>query len=118
MYKSPIEMLYKQRTEVDNMIYRAVLDVGVVVDKDELLKALEYDRGQYEKGYADALARDDVVEVVRCMDCKHYNTEGHRCVCEYHSEVPTQYSRGFNVQMLPCDFCSYGERKEGDDSDG
>ena len=29
-------------------------DIGVSVDKEELKKALRYDRQQYEKGYADA----------------------------------------------------------------
>ena len=38
---------------VDEMIVEACIKVGCAVDKDELVKALEYDRGQYEKGYAD-----------------------------------------------------------------
>ncbi len=56
MYKSPIEVYYKDmRTKIENNIFEAVCDVGVSVDKDELVKALQYDRGQYEKGYADGL---------------------------------------------------------------
>lgn len=39
------------------MIMKAVREVGVIVDKEELLKALQYDRLQYRKGYADALNR-------------------------------------------------------------
>lgn len=56
MYKSPIE-LYESEMEtfLEGEILKAVKRVGVNVDKDELLKALEYDRGQYEKGYADGL---------------------------------------------------------------
>ena len=61
MYKSPIEiidsftndMAYKIKTETDNLIMEAVYNVGVNVDKAELIKALEYDRDQYEKGYRD-----------------------------------------------------------------
>ena len=34
-------------------ILREVLKTGVMVDRAELMKALQYDRGQYEKGYAD-----------------------------------------------------------------
>lgn len=60
MYKSPIDILYNQRTEIDGAIYRAVLDVGINVDKAELLKALEYDRDQYDKGFEDGKA-DSVV---------------------------------------------------------
>ena len=33
---------------------RAVQSYGINVDKDELIRALQYDREQYYKGYADA----------------------------------------------------------------
>lgn len=39
----------------EGKILKAVQNIGVVVDKDELLKALAYDRGQYEKGFADGV---------------------------------------------------------------
>lgn len=60
MYESPIEMkmreLHSTMVETaDEMIVKAVQDVGITVDKDELIKALQYDRGQYEKGYGDAM---------------------------------------------------------------
>lgn len=42
------------RTEVDNNIIKAIQDVAVDVDKDELIKALAYDRNQYDKGFSDA----------------------------------------------------------------
>ena len=42
------------RTELDNNIIKAVMDVAVDVDKDELIKALTYDRNQYDKGFSDA----------------------------------------------------------------
>lgn len=68
MYKSPIDLLcydmrmqFEQKTE--NMIMEAVRKVGVNVDKEELLKALQYDREQYEKGYADAKA--DVLNKIK-----------------------------------------------------
>ena len=53
-YISPIEMIVGQiQTEMDNQVMRAVQNVGVTVDKDELVKALNYDRQQYDKGYGD-----------------------------------------------------------------
>lgn len=61
-YESPIKLfqtdpLVEQlRDKTDNMIYRAVIHADVNVDREELIRALEYDRGQYEKGYADGLA--------------------------------------------------------------
>lgn len=52
MYKSPIEIINgKMQTQIDGDIYRAVQNVGINVDRTELLKALEYDRGQYDKGW-------------------------------------------------------------------
>lgn len=57
MYQSPIEIISKQmRTEFEDNVYKAILDYGVAVDKDELIKALRYDRDQYDKGYSDGYA--------------------------------------------------------------
>jgi len=54
-YQSPIEMIQgKMKMHMDDEILKAVQDVGVVVDRNELLKALAYDRDQYNKGYHDA----------------------------------------------------------------
>ncbi len=54
MYKSPIEIVHTgMQVQMENGIMKAVQDVGINVDKDELLKALAYDREQYQKGYAD-----------------------------------------------------------------
>jgi hypothetical protein len=54
MYKSPIDIVYGQmETQLEGHIMKAVQNVHVNVDKDELLRALQYDRGQYKKGYED-----------------------------------------------------------------
>ena len=59
MYESPIMLLKTDpfiqclKNETDTMIIQGVARVGVHVDKDELIKAIEYDRGQYEKGFHD-----------------------------------------------------------------
>lgn len=50
----------------------------------------------------------DVVEVVRCKDCRHYIKDYHRC--NLHSEESDQYSTGFIFEMQEDDFCSCGER--------
>ena len=59
MYESPIDIIYndiqyKVVEELDKNIVSAVQSYGIDVNKEELLKALRYDRQQYEKGYADA----------------------------------------------------------------
>lgn len=51
-YESPIQVYIGQmHTEQDDTIYRMIRDYGVDVDKEELIKALQYDRGQYDVGY-------------------------------------------------------------------
>ncbi len=55
MYKSPIDIVYHDiDSKIDSEICKAVLACKIDVDKQELIKALAYDRQQYEKGYADA----------------------------------------------------------------
>lgn len=54
MYESPIEMIIgKMQTQMDDDVVKAVQSYHINVDKDELVKALRYDRDQYKKGYAD-----------------------------------------------------------------
>lgn len=60
MYKSPIELTIQDLAttiteETDRRIYEAVVACGIHVDREELLRALRYDRQQYIKGYADGL---------------------------------------------------------------
>ena len=52
MYESPIKIITGQiKTNYEDAIYSAVQYVGINVDREELLKALEYDRGQFEEGF-------------------------------------------------------------------
>lgn len=48
-----VEEINKQTEET---VFKAIHRVGIDVDKEELIKALQYDRGQYEKGYKDGYA--------------------------------------------------------------
>lgn len=55
MYESPIELIYgDMQTKFENDICEVVQEVGINVNKDQLISALIYDRHQYEKGYQDA----------------------------------------------------------------
>ena len=55
-YISPIKLEFKDslvdgiveqiQNELGEYCYQRIMSVGVKVDKDELMKALEYDRGQ------------------------------------------------------------------------
>ena len=58
MYESPIKIITEQiKTNYEDGIFRAIQNIGINVDREELLKALEYDRGQYEKGFDDGFAQ-------------------------------------------------------------
>ena len=57
MYESPISV-YENLThdiakQKEDYIYQAIVKVGVDVNKEELIKALNYDREQYRKGFED-----------------------------------------------------------------
>lgn len=83
-YESPIQtILSDMRVEYEENMVRAVQSLGFCVNKEELIKALHYDRGQYEKGYADAKKAferphgewefDDLDCDYRCTVCKNFN---------------------------------------------
>ena len=67
-YESPITKVYRQiqneiiKKDEETLMCSVKQSVGYLVDKDELIKALAYDRGQYQKGYKDALSniRDEI----------------------------------------------------------
>ena len=53
----------------------------------------------------------DAVEVVRCRDCKHYKPQKKSA----HWEHRAYYcNRIVTIKTQPYDFCSCGERKDGD----
>lgn len=55
-YKSPIDIIQEQvKLDFDGAIYKAVQNVHINVDREELIKALQYDRNQYDKGYSDGM---------------------------------------------------------------
>lgn len=58
MYESPInifvnDIVNRLEEEQESCVMEYIRDIRVDVDKDELIKALQYDRNQYEKGYND-----------------------------------------------------------------
>lgn len=100
-YQSPIDVIIGQMSmSYENEILKATQNVGINVDKNELLKALQYDRGQYQKGYTD---RD--LEIVRCKDCKYWD-KGYAEDC--HNPDSVCFSNGV---CSPDWFCPCGEGK-------
>ena len=102
MYKSPIDIIYGQmETQLEGTVLKAVQNVGVNVDKEELIRALKYDRNQYDKGYADG-KRDAMNDLGRCKGCYYYESRnpGHG-FCNY-----------FEILRVDNDFCSSWEERQ------
>ena len=97
------------RMQEESAIIRAVGEVGIRVDKPRLLQALTDARAFYEEGYRTAINNPNMVEVVRCKDCKHWQVSV--------DGIHTWCSKRVSMATNKDDFCSYGERKD-DDIDG
>lgn len=51
-YKSPVQVIVDEmNTRLEGQILEEIQSVGVYVNKEELIKAMNYDREQYSKGF-------------------------------------------------------------------
>ena len=112
MYESPIKVIQGNlEMQFEGGILKAVQRADITVDRDELIRALRYDREQYQKGFDDA--RKGAVPVVRCEDCKH--------LCVWNQKDMYAFCPKTNIAFLPFEldtrtfFCGFGERKDGGD---
>ncbi len=100
-WESPIEMIIEDIDQkMTDGVVQMIQKVHINVDKDELIKALQYDRNQYIKGYYDGINDS---QIIRCKDCKHRDPEDKKCDCGH----------GI-IWQLPRDdnwFCADGERE-------
>ena len=105
MYESPIKVFQSNlEMQFEGEILKAVQRIGITVDKDELIRALRYDREQYQKGFDDAMKT--AVPVVRCEDCiRRYDTDE----CPMCFLIDGKYYEYTNENG----FCDRGDRKEG-----
>ena len=77
MYESPINAVVNEicsdiQKKEDKYIMECVRNVGINVDKKELLKALSYDRNQYEKGYNDGINKVcDIINEIFGTPCDY-----------------------------------------------
>ena len=61
MYESPIELVHRHingmREEIDKktgeLIVKSCMEIGININREELVRMAQYDRGRYEKGYTD-----------------------------------------------------------------
>lgn len=65
-WRSPIEEIIQTvENQYEENLFKSIQKVEIVVDREELIKALAYDRDQYEKGYADGMR--DAVDKLRAI---------------------------------------------------
>lgn len=68
MYKSPITIIQQQmETQLEGDVLKVVQRHGIDVDKDELIKALKYDRDQYNEGFNEGYRKgiEDFIDKIR-----------------------------------------------------
>lgn len=112
IYKSPIDLILSDMTfRMEDHICKAVQNVGVSVDKEEMIRALQYDRGQYQVGFEEGhidgynQAMSEMPDIVRCKDCKHFG--------RYYGESKNGVCNKLNIIERSEDwFCADGEKKE------
>ncbi len=109
-YQSPVNILYQRfQAKVEGDIYQAIQSYGVHVDKDELIKALQYDRNQYQKGFIDGcknnvdtikaeVAREILEEIAKIADeWSKYCHEIHYLEDDI-AELKKKYTEGLDNQ--------------------
>ena len=68
-WESPITKIYEDirneiiRQDEENCTFAIEQAIGYKVDKEELIKALQYDREQYDKGYRDGVRETFIEEL-------------------------------------------------------
>lgn len=84
-YKSPVETIRQQvQAKFEGDVMELIYSYGINVDKDELVKALKYDRDQYRKGFEDGckgtidkikaeVAREIFAEIEKYSEVSHWN---------------------------------------------
>ena len=125
MYESPINAAIQDMVRRDmewrenQIVYEVEKAIGVSVDKEELLKALKYDRGQYYKGYEDGRASAAVaLEKQKPQKVTHEASLLRCCTCPRCKNVVDKFERFgetmMRVQYKYCHFCGQALDWEGE----
>ena len=83
-YEETKELIHNGETQLDNL-------AEGFTEADHIIKYV--------------LPTVDAVPVVRCKDCKYYKPDEYKCGCDFAGGLP---------YVKAGDFCSYGERKDGE----
>ena len=102
MYESPVNIITKDiQSKFENGVMTYMQDIGIYVDKGELVKALAYDRDQYEKGYREGrFAAESKTEWISVEDSLPRN--GQYCFVAYvYNDNPEH--RGYGTERYYID---------------
>lgn len=97
-YESPITKIEQEitsqivKTEEKELTYEIKKAVGYSVEKEELIKALQYDRQQYEKGYQDGLNANKWISVKERLP-----EEGTECLVTVLHNEPYSFKYEYKV---------------------
>ena len=96
-YESPVQIIQGElEVYIEDKIAKAVQNLDIQVDKDELLNALAYDREQYEKGYHDGQpieAEWEQIQVFEVVGTTIDRLQSTYCpVCHRYLTTPYVYS--------------------------
>lgn len=77
-YESPISVMFNNiGSTIDNYVITRIGQVGVTVDNEELIKALNYDRDQYIKGLEEGLRAALTDELLAELKRRLEKSDGH-----------------------------------------
>ena len=94
------------RVPVDTVTH-VIKDVPSVDLPTKVIATVEFDGDKLQDIVNNTLSRNDIVQVVRCKDCRYWRSDGE---CIMHSNYALNIIYGVNEN----DYCSYGERKDGE----
>ena len=112
-YEPPIKLIQQQmEMKLEGDILNAVYRYGIDVNKEELLKALAYDREQYRKGFNDAkkkYAKPKANWIMQAFndDRGHFKIAFMCDNCKIHTDYATDF----------CPHCGADTRKENTEND-
>ena len=116
LYESPITLVADQmRTEMEANCVKVVQSYGFDVNAEELAKALAYDRGQYDKGYAAARQKYERPHG-EWITIHKQNSFGQDCICfecdKCHKYKMPIYKLMITEQLDVCPNCGADMRPE------
>ena len=78
-----------------------------------MIHYIEYDPATGEGREIDPFKSPDLVAVVRCRDCEHYDSERYGCWWFAHAERQSDYSWADEPSDVePDGFCAWAERRQ------